>query len=261
MNNDALCATPINTAEKHDLLRFHEASIGYGRHVILRDLDFAVRSGDYLAIVGSNGSGKTTLLRAMLGLLKPLAGSIGGAASITLHFGYVPQLQTVDEFFPLTVREVVLMGRYGRLGAWRRPGAADHQRVSEALQEVDIEPLQDRLYRELSGGQKQRALIARALCSDPDVLVLDEHTNDLDIASEKSIMALIDRLHAERHLAVVMVSHSLNTVANHCRQIGIIRDGTCRLAPIEEVLQPAYLEQLYGVPLRVLEMDGVKVIV
>jgi ABC-type Mn2+/Zn2+ transport system ATPase subunit len=258
-DSDATAANDAGTST--ELLRFENASIGYGRRTILRDLDFSICSGDYLAIVGSNGSGKTTLLRAMLGLLKPLSGSIGAVAGRTLHYGYVPQLQAVDEYFPLTVSEVVLMGRYGRLGALHRPAKADHERAQAALDEVGIQHLSTRLYRELSGGQKQRALIARALASDPDLLVLDEHTNDLDIASEKAIMALIDGLHAERGLAVVMVSHSLNTVVNHCSNIGIISGGECRFAPVENVLQPEYLEQLYGVPLRVLEMEGTRVVV
>jgi ABC-type Mn2+/Zn2+ transport system ATPase subunit len=262
MNSGDSDATAANDADTStELLRFENASIGYGRRTILRDLNFSIRGGDYLAIVGSNGSGKTTLLRAMLGLLKPLSGSISAVAGRTLHLGYVPQLQSVDEYFPLTVSEVVLMGRYGRLGALRRPAKADRERAHAALNEVGIAHLSTRLYRELSGGQKQRALIARALASDPDLLVLDEHTNDLDIASEKAIMALIDGLHAGRGLAVIMVSHSLNTVANHCRNIGIISEGACRFAPVEDVLQPDYLQRLYGVPLRVLEMEGMRVVV
>lgn len=250
-------APPAGASE---LLRFDNVDVGYGRRRVLGDVSFGLAAGDYVAIVGSNGSGKTTLLRSLLGLLRPLSGRIttpGGA----LHFGYVPQLQAVDEIFPLTVFEVVLMGRYGRIGALRRPRAEDRERCLKALLEVGIEHLEQRLYRELSGGQKQRALIARALTGEPDMLVLDEHTNDLDIGAEKAIMSLIDRLHAERHLAVVMVSHSLNTVANHARRIGIIAQGGCRFLPVEDVLQPEYLLGLYGVPLRVLEVQGNRVIV
>ncbi len=242
-----------------ELLQFQKVDLGYGRRRILQGVDFALSGGDYLAIVGSNGSGKTTLLRTLLGLLRPLSGKISSPRA--LHFGYVPQLQSVDEIFPLSVLEVVLMGRYGRLGALRRPTADDRARSLTALQEVGIENLAQRLYRDLSGGQKQRTLIARALVGEPDVLVLDEHTNDLDIGAEKAIMSLIDRLHNERHLAVVMVSHSLNTVANHCRHIGIIREGECRFAPVDEVMQEDYLRELYGVPLRVLEVEGERVIV
>lgn len=185
---------------------------------------------------------------------------MGGDES-TLHFGYVPQLQTVDEIFPLTVFDVVLMGRYGRVGALRRPGTADRNKAVSALEEVGISDLALRLYRDLSGGQKQRTLIARALANDPDILVLDEHTNDLDITAERAIMSLIDRLHDERHLAVVMVTHSLNTVANHTNKIGILRDGQLELAPVDVVLESSYLEKLYGLPLRVIEVDGLKVVV
>ena len=245
--------------ESTSLLQFQNVDLGYGRRRVLQNVNFALSSGDYLAIVGSNGSGKTTLLRALLGLLRPLSGKI--ETSHALHFGYVPQLQSVDEIFPLSVLEVVLMGRYGRLGALRRPTTDDRARSLTALREVGIEDLAHQLYRELSGGQKQRTLIARALVGEPDVLVLDEHTNDLDIGAEKAIMSLIDRLHRERHLSVVMVSHSLNTVANHCRHIGIIRESECRFAPVAEVMQEDYLRELYGVPLRVLEVEGERVIV
>ncbi len=242
-----------------ELLRFEGVDVGYGRRRIVSDVNFTLSRGDYIAIVGSNGSGKTTLLRSLLGLIAPLSGRVSKASN--LHFGYVPQLQTVDEIFPLSVLEVVLMGRYGRIGAGRRPGDADRKRSLEALEEVGIAHLAQRLYREMSGGQKQRTLIARALAGDPGLLILDEHTNDLDIAGEKAIMALIDKVHAERHLAVVMVSHSLNTVANHARHIGIIGDGKCRFAPVEEILQPDYLQRLYGIALRVIEIDGKRVIV
>lgn len=246
-----------------ELLHFENVSLGYGARRILSDLNFSICAGDYTAIVGANGAGKTTLLRALLGNLRPQKGRIKTTRG--LHFGYVPQLQTVDELFPLTVLEVVLMGRYGRLGALRWPKKSDRERALACLQEVGAEALAPRLYRELSGGQKQRSLIARALCSDPDVLVLDEHTNDLDIAAEKSIMALIDRLHEERQLAVVMVTHSLNTVANHARIIGMIGELNgvrgCRFLPAQDVLQSDYLSQILGVPLRVIEMEGRRVVV
>jgi len=253
---------PIETGKRGtELLRFENVNLGYGGKPILRDVNFTLLAGDYVAIVGSNGSGKTTLLRTLLGNLRPMSGRIASLPQQRLHFGYVPQLQTVDEIFPLTVFEVVLMGRYGRVGALRRPGQIDRERAMSSLSEVGIEHLAPRLYRELSGGQKQRALIARALAGDPDLLVLDEHTNDLDIAAERAIMALIDRLHAEHHIAVIMVSHSVNTVANHARTIGIINNGECSFQPVDDVMQAGYLQKLYAVPLRVVEVDGKKVVV
>jgi ABC-type Mn2+/Zn2+ transport system ATPase subunit len=241
------------------LLRFEDVTLGYGRRRILDSLNFTVAAGDYLAIIGSNGAGKTTLLRGLLGTLAPQSGEVSRAEG--LHLGYVPQLHTLDEIFPLSVFDVVLMGRFGRIGAGRRAGTADIARTREAMAEAGIANLEKRLFRELSGGQKQRALIARALANDPDLLVLDEHTNDLDIATERAIMALIDRLHTERHLAVVMVSHSINVVAGHARSVGIIKQGHCEFAPSNTVLDEKYLEKIYGIPLRVVEVDGRRLVI
>ncbi len=240
------------------LLRFQNVALGYGRRCILADVSFTLRTGDYLAIVGANGAGKSTLLRGLLGLLGTQAGRIIRAPK--LRYGYVPQLQSVEELFPFTVHDVVLMGRYGQIGALKWPSKSDRAQALESLEEVGIAELAGRLYRDLSGGQKQRALIARALVCDPQVLVLDEHTNDLDLVAERAIMALIDELHARRQMAIAMVSHSLNTVANHAREIGIINNGGFTLAPVGEVLQPDYLQKIYGVPLRVAEIEGVKVV-
>ena len=241
------------------LIQLRDVAIGYGRHRILEHLSFEVERGDYLALVGSNGAGKTTLLRTMLGLLRPLGGRIeqpGGP----VHFGYVPQLASLDDIFPLSALDVVLMGFYGRLGALKWPGRAEKTKAQAALEECGIGELGDRLLRELSGGQRQRALIARAIVSEPDILVLDEHTNNLDIAGERAIMELVDDLHARHHLAVVMVTHSLPTVANHARHLGILREGKFSFAPVDVVLQSDYLSEFYGMPMQVLEVDGRKVI-
>lgn len=241
-----------------ELLRFENATLGYGKRRILENLNFSISRGDYLAIIGSNGAGKTTMLRGLLGTLRPLSGRV---VRENVHFGYVPQLHTLDEIFPLSTLDVVVMGRFGRIGAGRRVAKADRDRAREAMGEAGIANLADRAFRELSGGQKQRALIARALANDPDVLVLDEHTNDLDIGTERAIMALIDELHAEKNLAVVMVSHSINVVAGHARGVGLIQNGSCVFAPTETVLDEDYLERTLGARLRVIEVDGRRVVI
>lgn len=241
------------------LVVYHQVSLGYGRTKVLADLNFELLPGDYLAIVGSNGSGKTTLLRSLLGLLPLQSGKIERPTG-PVHFGYVPQVQSLEDFFPMTLQEIVLMGRYGRLGALRRPGKKDRDLAVKALEEVGLADKGNTLFRELSGGQKQRALVARALVSEPDVLVLDEHTNNLDIAGEKSIMEFIGELRRAHNLAIVMVTHSLNAVANHARHIGIIREGQFVFHKVETVMQTDYLTQFYGVPMRVLEVDGERVV-
>ena len=241
------------------LLQFENVGAGYGKRVVLSNLSFSIENDDYLAIVGSNGSGKTTMLRTLIGLLPEVSGRVEYPRG-PLHFGYVPQLQSLDEVFPLTALEIVKMGLFGRIGLIKRPGKAETDKAREALQEVGIGAFEHKLFRELSGGQKQRALIARALVSEPDVLVLDEHTNNLDITGEKAIMALVDEVHANHNVAVVMVTHSLNAVANHAKHIGLIRKGRFDFAPIDTVMQSDYLTEFYGVPMRVLHVDGQRVI-
>ncbi len=242
------------------LLRFHNVAAGYGKTAILENLSFSIENDDYLAIVGSNGAGKTTLIRTLLGLLPTVAGQVEFPRG-ALHFGYVPQLQSLDEIFPLTALEIVKMGLFGRLGALKRPTRAETDKARASLEEVGIGELENHLFRELSGGQKQRALIARALVAEPDVLVLDEHTNNLDISGEKAIMALVDEVHHKHNVAVVMVTHSLGAVANHAKHIGLIQQGRFDFAPVETVMQSDYLSEFYGVPMRVLEVEGVRAIV
>ncbi|BCM88997.1 zinc import ATP-binding protein ZnuC [Abditibacteriota bacterium] len=240
------------------LLEFREVSLGYTSRLILSGLNFSIQAGDYAAIVGANGAGKTTLLRAVLGQLRPTSGTI--RQSRALRFGYVPQARALDETFPITALEVALMGRYARVGIAKRPTSADVDAARQALLDVGAGHFTDRLFRELSGGQKQRALIARALAAEPDVLVLDEHTAGLDIASERGISELVDRLQRERGLTVMMVSHELTSVANHAERIGLIHDGSCEFLPAAEVLESGHLERVLGVPLRVVEVEGRRVV-
>src|SRR5437773_1966609 len=193
------------------LIIFEKAELGYGRRVVLRDIDFDVAAGDFLGIVGPNGAGKTTLLKAILGLIKPISGNVQTPAG-GLRIGYVPQRESVDTLFPLTVMDIVLMGRYSRLGPFARPRTADREIAVRSIEHVGISHLTHRAYPNLSGGQKQRCLIARALAGEPNLLILDEPTNGMDLPSEKAIMDLIQHLHDVDGITVLMVSHLLNTV-------------------------------------------------
>lgn len=242
-----------------ELVVFADVDLGYGRRRILTGLELALTAGDHLAIVGPNGSGKTTLLKALLGILRPLRGQIRRAPD--LRFGYVPQRQFVDEVYPFTALEIALMGRYRLLGPLSRPGPADREYVLKCCEQVGIGDLAHRSYRELSGGQKQRVLIARALAGEPDVLVLDEPTNDMDLASEHAIMELVGELRERRGLTVVMVSHLLNVVANYAASL-VILDSDSRIAGnLSEVLSSMNLSQLYGITVTVGECAGKRVIV
>jgi ABC-type Mn2+/Zn2+ transport system ATPase subunit len=242
-----------------EMLAFEHADLGYGRHKVLTDLNLVLDEGDFLGIVGPNGVGKTTILKAMLGILKPLGGQV--RRNSTARIGYVPQRQFIDEVFPLTVMDVALMGRYALLGAFNRPSRRDRDFVLECLRHVGIADLADRVYRELSGGQKQRTLIARALAAEPQVLILDEPTNDMDIASEHAIMELLRHLHDEDRITVVMVSHLLNVVANYAHKLALIDGGLRMVGTTADILSSENLSDIYEVTVEVAQCAGRRVIV
>jgi len=237
------------------LIEFEGVSVGYGRRVVVAGVDLSVHAGDFLGIVGPNGAGKTTLLKTLLGTLAPLSGRLTVAAQAGM-FGYVPQREAVDETFPLTVREMIMMGRYARVGLLRRPREADRALVLTAAEHVGIEPLLDRRYRTLSGGQKQRTLIARALAAEPRLLVLDEPTNGMDLPAEKAIMDLVRHLHVHDQLTVIMVSHLLNVVASYVQRLAIVGDGRLDVGPIETMLTAERLSALYRMPVLVDRIGG-----
>jgi len=244
------------------LIRFEGVELGYGRKRVLSGLSFTLYAGDYLGIVGPNGVGKTTLLKAVLGVLRPQAGRVTrapGRGGGTLTFGYVPQLQTIDEIYPLTALDVVLMGRYRRVGLFRRPGKTDHARSLAALEQVGLADSATLLFRDLSGGQRQRVLMARALAADPDILVLDEPTNGMDPAAERATMDLIDRLHRESGLTVLVVSHLLNVVIAHVSHIAFLGASDFAVLPVAEATAPEHLSRLYGIPIAVGQVNGRRV--
>jgi ABC-type Mn2+/Zn2+ transport system ATPase subunit len=242
-----------------EIVRFEGVTLGYGRRIVLEDLDFAIAAGDFLGIIGPNGSGKTTILRAALGRLRPRRGRV--RISPGLRFGYVIQRQALDPLFPLSVRQVVEMGRYPCLGVMRNLGAADRAAVRDCLDMAGIAELADVPFRDLSGGQKQRALIARALATDPNVMLLDEPTNDLDVSGEKRVMELIHDIHHRRAITVVIVSHLLHVVLNHVDRLLFLGYDSRRIYSIDEIIERDLLSRIYGSRISVRTIEGKRVIV
>jgi len=245
------------------LVRFDRVALGYGEGLIVDDLSFAVEGGDFLGIVGPNGAGKSTILKAMLGILRPVAGKVVYGAEVhrDLRFGYVPQRYALDDIYPLSVRAIVRMARYARAGLLRRPGADDERAVDRALQAIDIHGLGDRRFGELSGGQRQRALIARALATGANFLVLDEPTDGMDLKSTHGILGIMRRLHRDEGITVVFVSHQLNEVANYVDELLVIDEGRYDWGPVEEVLTAEHLRRIYDVPVVVDRVAGSLVVV
>lgn len=235
------------------LLQLDRVTLGYGRKIILRDVSLSIRQGEYVGLVGPNGAGKTTLLRAILGTLKPRAGSRRAEHpdGRAIRFGYVPQRDSIDSVLPYTAFAVVMMGRYRQMGFLRAPGSADQNAVRGALHQVGVKDLAGKAFRDLSGGQKQRVLIARALASDPDILILDEPTNGMDLPSRTAMLALVDTLHQRERLTIIMVSHLLDDVANHVEHLAIVEREFFRVGRVEEILTESHLSALYGVPVNV----------
>ncbi len=240
------------------LISFNDVSLGYGRRTVLQGVTFSLDKGDFIGIVGPNGSGKTTLIRSLLGTHPIQSGTVDRTSD--LRFGYVPQRDQVASHFPVTVMDVVLMGRYDRIGLGRRPSSDDRELAHAALRAVGIMDLEKRPLTNLSGGQKQRALIARALVGQPNVLVLDEPTNGMDLVSTAQILHLVRELHDVEGLTVIMVSHALNEVVNHVERIGLVVDGGVRVGRIEEIVTEETLSSVYGIPVEVDSIHGHRIV-
>ena len=194
------------------LISLHQVSIGYLRKAVLRNVTLNIASGESVAILGSNGSGKTTFLKTIAGIFPVLSGEIrftSPEAGRSLRIGYVPQRMSMDGVLPLTVEEVVEMGTYGSLKPWQSLNAQKRESVDWSLHSVDIENLRHKLCWELSGGQQQRVLIARAMVSHPDLLVLDEPLASLDRHSVRSMVALLGKLKASAGLTLLWADHFL----------------------------------------------------
>lgn len=236
------------------LIRLCGVAIGYRGKPLLGGIDLDLQAGDFLAVVGPNGGGKTTLLKTILGLLRPITGTLIARhpSGRGVRFGYVPQREQLDRVFPLRAREVVLMGRYALVGYCRFPGRSDRRAAHDAMERVGVGRLADRPFRDMSGGEQQKTLIARALAADPDVLALDEPTNGMDLPSEGAAMDLLRELH-RGGMTLLMISHVLSTVLNHADRIAYLDkdEGVFRVGSIDEMVREDVLGELYGVPVRI----------
>jgi zinc/manganese transport system ATP-binding protein len=199
----------------------------------IRDIDLTIESGEFVAIIGPNGAGKTTLLETINGLLPHTRGQVRVLGQDVARFGpqlrsqigYVPQEFQFDETTPVLVRDVVLMGRYGRIGLFRRPTAEDYVRVQEALELLGLAELAERPLGKLSGGQQQKVLLARALAKEPKILLLDEPFSYLDCAAREEVAELIARWHRERSLTVLIVLHDLEAIPRSCHRVVLLNGG------------------------------------
>jgi zinc transport system ATP-binding protein len=237
---------------KPAVVRLDRVSVTYGDLLVLEDVSLEVARGAFLAVIGPNGSGKTTLLKVMLGLVRPTQGEVRVfdrapwlLRSDRQRIGYCPQGVAVDLHFPVRAGEVVLMGRYGRIGLVRRPSAADRAAARRAMERVGVAELADRPIARLSGGERQRVFLARALAAEPELLLLDEPTTGVDTAATESLFELLRSLH-DAGITVVVVSHDVGVVASYVDGVACINRRLVAHGRPEEVLASSALEEMYG---------------
>ena len=227
----------------------HDLTVAYREKPALWDVDLAVMPGTLMAIVGPNGAGKTTLLKAMLGLVKPVAGAvhIQGKPYATNRkaVAYVPQRGSVDWEFPASVFDVVLMGTYGRLGWFRRPGSREREDARLALAKVGLSDFSNRQIGQLSGGQQQRTFLARALAQHADVYILDEPFQGVDAVTERTVVALLHELR-DRGKTLLVVHHDLSTVPEYFDAVTMLNVQVIASGIMKETFTRSNIDRTYG---------------
>jgi ABC-type Mn2+/Zn2+ transport system ATPase subunit len=233
-----------------------DVTAGYGERVALEHVTVAVEPGSLLAVVGPNGAGKSTLLKLMAGLARPWSGRIqvlgGPPGREARRVAYVPQAELVDWAFPVTVEDVVMMGRFPRLGRVRRPGPDDRRAVRDALEQVQMDGHLRTQIGALSGGQRRRVFLARALAAEPDLFLLDEPVTGIDATTQELLMDLLEA-QAARGKTVVATTHDLACAAGRFQQVLAVNRTVVAYGPSNLVLDAEVLAAAYGGHLLVLE--------
>ena len=230
-------------------LEMHHVTVIYGGHLALEDMTAQVPHGARVAVVGPNGAGKSTLFKALMGLVPLYAGQIfiHGQPLGSHHdcVAYVPQREEVDWRFPVTVADVVMMGRYGHLGWLRRPTARDWAIVQRSLEQLGIAELAERPIGELSGGQQRRTFLARALAQEPHILLMDEPFTGVDVATLEATLQVLDHLR-DAQVTVLLSTHDLNLAATYFDQVMLLNRRLIRYGSPEEVLTPETIVETFG---------------
>ncbi len=230
-------------------LELRKVSAGYDGKLVLHDISFQVPHGARVAVVGPNGAGKSTLFKVLVGLLSVRGGEVLiHGLPLGAHqdcVAYVPQRNDIDWRFPVTVRDVVMMGRYGHLGRMQRAAPHDRDIVTHSLEQMRIANLADHSIGELSGGQQQRVFLARALAQEPHILLMDEPFTGVDAATQEATLELLDDLQAQ-HVTAMISTHDLNLAASRFEQVLLLNHRVIAYGSISEVFTPQALGQAFS---------------
>jgi manganese/zinc/iron transport system ATP- binding protein len=229
--------------------RLTDVTAGYGDRVALADVTLTIPVGSLLAVIGPNGAGKSTLLKTIAGLIQPMSGTVevlgGPPGREAKRIAYVPQAEMVDWAFPVTVGDVVMMGRVPLIGIGRSPGAADRDAVRAALETVGMTGAVGRQVGALSGGQRRRVFLARALAAQPDLYLLDEPVTGVDVTTQEDLMDIL-AAEADAGRTVVATTHDLASAAHHFHQAAFINGRIVAFGPADLVMDPELLAATYG---------------
>jgi len=238
------------------VLDIHDVTVAYHRKPVLWDVDLVIKEPQLAAIVGPNGAGKSTLIKAVLGLVPMASGSVKvfgqSVPKVRKRIGYVPQRESVDWDFPVSVLDVVLMGTYGQLGWFRRPGQRQRHWARECLAKVGLSQYERQQIGQLSGGQQQRVFLARALAQKADIYFMDEPMAGVDAATERIIFDLLADLRASGK-TIVAVHHDLRTVPQYFDYVALLNVRLVASGPVETTFTPENLRKTYGGRLAVLD--------
>lgn len=234
-------------------IELSQVAIGYGRSILVDNINLNVQRGDFLGIIGPNGAGKSTLLKTITGILKPLGGILKKQPDIKM--GYVPQQSSLDDIFPLTVMDIVKQGSIQF--KWGCYVTAKTNVALSVLKQLEIESIANKRFRDLSGGQQQRVLIARALIVEPNILILDEPTAGLDSRSEKQLLDILKSLNETQHITIVIVVHRLSQIRALAKHIAFIDKSfpIFEHAKCKDMLNKEALTKLYKYPVVTTEFN------
>ena len=259
MRTAASIAVPTSVVEAGVSVAIDRVSAGYGNRLALSDVSLEVRAGSLLAVIGPNGAGKSTLLKLIAGLLQPTAGRLsvlgGPPGSAARRVAYLPQAEAVDWEFPVTVGEVVMMGRYARLGIGREPRPEDRERVDAALETVGMAHATNRQIGALSGGQRRRVFLARALAGEPELYLLDEPVTGVDARTQEDLMDVLES-EARSGKTVIATTHDLICAAQRFHEAALLNGRVVAHGPSALVLDQRLLAETYGGHVLVLPGDG-----
>lgn len=233
----------MNKKTAEPLIRFKNASLGYGKTPVLTKVDLEIRPGSFWGILGHNGSGKTTILKTMLGLIPCLRGDFNGRDR---RFGYVPQKERLDPLYPLSARAVTATGTYRKFDLLQRLRGAGHDNiVNRCLADCGATHIAERRLSDLSGGQKQRVLLARALATEPEVLVLDEPLASIDITTQHALLKLLKDLKEQHSLTILMVSHRVSAEKGLFTDVAWVDEGHVTTGPSAEMFASGKISEVF----------------